>query len=64
VGRRRKVVKVDRIEWRYIPIRRPRRGAQLGRGRLVAAAPARLIPVLSKNKDIKIENTDPLGSMG
>jgi peptide/nickel transport system substrate-binding protein len=38
--------------------------AQRRRSRLVGADAARLIPVLAKNKDIKVENIDPLGSMG
>ena len=30
----------------------------------MAEVPPDLVPLLTKNKDIKVENTDPLGSMG
>ncbi|MGQ0663055.1 MAG: ABC transporter substrate-binding protein, partial [Pseudomonadota bacterium] len=60
-----KVVKVDRVEWIYLP------DAATAANALVAGEvdwwenlPADLIPVLERNRDIKVENIDPLGSMG
>lgn len=60
-----KVVKVDRVEWVYIPDSATA-AAALNSGEVDwwQQLPPDLIPVLSKNKDIKIENTDPLGSIG
>ena len=60
-----KVVKVDRVEWRYIPDSATA-AAALNSGEVDwwQQLPPDLIPLLSKNKDIKIENTDPLGSIG
>jgi peptide/nickel transport system substrate-binding protein len=60
-----KVVKVDRVEWRYIPDSATA-AAALNSGEVDwwQQLPPDLIPVLSRNKDVKIENTDPLGSMG
>jgi len=60
-----KVVKVDRVEWRYIPDSATA-AAALNSGEVDwwQQLPPDLIPVLAKNKDVKIENTDPLGSMG
>ena len=60
-----KLVKVDRVEWRYIPDSATAAAAiNSGEVDWWQQMPPDLIPVLSKNKDIKIENTDPLGSMG
>jgi len=60
-----KVVKVDRVEWIYIP------DSATAAAALSAAEadwweqlPPDLIPLLRKNKDIRVENIDPLGSMG
>jgi peptide/nickel transport system substrate-binding protein len=60
-----KVVKVDRVEWLYIPDSATA-AAALNAGEVDwwQMAPPDLVPLLAKNKDIKIENTDPLGSMG
>lgn len=60
-----KVVKVDRVEWLYIPDSATA-AAALNSGEVDwwQQLPPDLIPVLSKNKDVKIENTDPLGSIG
>jgi peptide/nickel transport system substrate-binding protein len=60
-----KVVKVDRVEWIYIPDSATA-AAALNAGEVDwwQMVPPDLVPLLSKNKDIKIENTDPLGSMG
>jgi peptide/nickel transport system substrate-binding protein len=60
-----KVVKVDRVEWIYIPDSATA-AAALNRGEVDwwQMVPPDLVPLLSKNKDIKIENTDPMGSMG
>jgi len=60
-----KVVKVDRVEWIYIPDAATA-AAALNAGEVDwwEQLPPDLIPVLQKNKDIKVENIDPLGSMG
>ena len=60
-----KVVKVDRVEWIYIPDSATA-AAALNAGEVDwwEQMPPDLIPVLAKNKDIKVENIDPLGSMG
>jgi peptide/nickel transport system substrate-binding protein len=60
-----KVAKVDRVEWIYIPDSATA-AAALNAGEVDwwEQLPPDLIPVLAKNKDIKVENIDPLGSMG
>src|SRR5258706_3683630 len=60
-----KVVKVDRVEWIYIPDSATA-AAALNAGEVDwwENLPPDLIPGLAKNKDIKVENIDPLGSMG
>ena len=60
-----KVVKVDRVEWIYIPDSATA-AAALNAGEMDwwEFLPPDLVPVLAKNKDIKVENIDPLGSMG
>ena len=60
-----KVVKVDRVEWIYIPDSATA-AAALNAGEVDwwEQLPPDLIPVLAKNKDIKVENIDPLGSIG
>ena len=60
-----KVVKVDRVEWIYIPDSATA-AAALNSGEVDwwQQVPPDLVPLLAKNKDIKVENTDPLGAMG
>jgi peptide/nickel transport system substrate-binding protein len=60
-----KVVKVDRVEWIYIPDAATA-AAALNAGEVDwwEFFPPDLIPVLQKNRDIRVENIDPLGSMG
>jgi peptide/nickel transport system substrate-binding protein len=60
-----KVVKVDRVEWIYIPDAATA-AAALNTGEVDwwQQLPPDLIPVLAKNKEIKVENVDPLGSIG
>lgn len=60
-----KVVKVDRVEWIYIPDSATA-AAALSAGEVDwwEQFPPDLIPVLARNKSIKVENIDPLGSMG
>jgi peptide/nickel transport system substrate-binding protein len=60
-----KVVKVDRVEWIYIPDSATA-AAALNAGEVDwwQMVPPDLVPLLTKNKDIKVENTDPMGSMG
>src|SRR6202171_1578457 len=60
-----KVVKVDRVEWIYIPDSATAAAAiNAGEVDWWEQMPPDLIPVLAKNKNIKVENIDPLGSMG
>jgi len=60
-----KVVKVDRVEWIYIPDSATAAAAiNAGEVDWWEQMPPDLIPVLQKNKAIKVENIDPLGSMG
>ncbi|HEX6136931.1 MAG TPA: ABC transporter substrate-binding protein [Casimicrobiaceae bacterium] len=60
-----KVVKVDRVEWIYIPDSATA-AAALNAGEVDwwEQLPPDLIPLLEKNKSIRVENIDPLGSMG
>ena len=60
-----KVVKVDRVEWLYIPDSATAANAiNAGEVDWWQQLPPDLVPLLARNKDIKIENTDPLGSIG
>ncbi|MCI3952652.1 MAG: extracellular solute-binding protein family 5, partial [Burkholderiales bacterium] len=60
-----KVVKVDRVEWIYIPDSATAAAAlNAGEADIWEQLPPDLIPVLSRNKDITVKNIDPLGSMG
>jgi peptide/nickel transport system substrate-binding protein len=58
-----KVVKVDRVEWLYLP-EFSTAAAALGDGEVDwwEAPNLDLVPVLAANPDIKVEKTDPLGS--
>ena len=60
-----KVVKVDRVEWIYIPDAATA-AAALNSGEVDwwQQVPTDLVPVLAKNKDVKVESVDPLGSIG
>jgi peptide/nickel transport system substrate-binding protein len=60
-----KVAKVDRVEWIYIPDSATA-AAALSAGEVDwwEFFPPDLIPVLARNKSIKVENIDPMGSMG
>jgi len=60
-----KVVKVDRVEWIYIPDSATAAAAlNAGEADIWEQLPPDLIPVLAKNKDVTVKNIDPLGSMG
>src|SRR5256885_621331 len=60
-----KVVKVDRVEWLYIPDSATAAAAlNAGEVDIWEQVPPDLIPLLSKNKQITVKNNDPLGSMG
>ena len=60
-----KVVKVDRVEWIYIPDSATAAAAiNAGEADWWEQMPPDLIPVLQKNKQVRIENIDPLGSIG
>jgi peptide/nickel transport system substrate-binding protein len=60
-----KVVKVDRVEWLYIPDSATA-AAAIGAGEVDwwQQLPPDLVPLLQKNKDIVVANVDPLGSLG
>jgi peptide/nickel transport system substrate-binding protein len=60
-----KVVKVDRVEWLYIPDPATAASA-IGAGEVDwwQQLPPDLIPELQANKDVTIANVDPLGSIG
>jgi peptide/nickel transport system substrate-binding protein len=60
-----KVVKVDRVEWIYIPDSATAAAAlNAGEADIWEQMPPDLIPLLSKNKQVVVKNIDPLGSMG
>jgi peptide/nickel transport system substrate-binding protein len=60
-----KVVKVDRVEWLYIPDSATAAAAiNAGEVDWWQQMPPDLVPLLSKNKDITIASVDPLGSIG
>jgi len=60
-----KVVKVDRVEWIYIPDPATAAAAlDAGEVDWWEQLPPDLIPVLRKNKDVRVESRDPLGSIG
>jgi peptide/nickel transport system substrate-binding protein len=60
-----KVVKVDRVEWIYIPDAATAAAAMnAGEADWWEQMPPDLVPLLSKNKDITVKNIDPLGSVG
>ena len=60
-----KVVKLDRVEWIYIPDSATAAAAlNAGEADWWEQLPPDLIPLLRKNKDVRVENIDPLGSMG
>lgn len=60
-----KVVKVDRVEWLYIPDSATAAAAlNAGEADWWEQMPPDLIPILARNKSVKVDNIDPLGSMG
>ncbi|HKO67236.1 MAG TPA: ABC transporter substrate-binding protein [Burkholderiaceae bacterium] len=60
-----KVVKVDRVEWIYIPDSATAAAAlNAGEADWWEQLPPDLIPLLSRNKNITVKNIDPMGSMG
>jgi peptide/nickel transport system substrate-binding protein len=60
-----KVVKVDRVEWLYIPDSATAAAAMnAGEADWWEQMPPDLIPVLARNKNVIVKNIDPLGSMG
>jgi peptide/nickel transport system substrate-binding protein len=60
-----KVVKVDRVEWIYIPDSATAAAAlNAGEADWWEQLPPDLIPLLKKNKDVRVENIDPLGTLG
>lgn len=59
-----KVAKVDRVEWIYIPDSATAAAAlNAGEADWWEQLPPDLIPLLRKNKDLRVENIDPLGSL-
>ncbi len=60
-----KVVKVDRVEWIYIPDPATAAAAlNAGEADWWESMPPDLIPLLRKNKDVRVENIDPIGGLG
>ncbi|HVM81886.1 MAG TPA: ABC transporter substrate-binding protein [Stellaceae bacterium] len=60
-----KVVKVDRVEWDYIPDPQTAANA-LGQGEVDwwQQLPQDLVPLLAANKEVTVTSVDPLGSIG
>ena len=60
-----KVVKVDRVEWLYIPDSATASAAlNAGEADWYEQPPADLVPVFAKNPDVVVATVDPLGNMG
>ncbi|HEV2186715.1 MAG TPA: ABC transporter substrate-binding protein [Stellaceae bacterium] len=60
-----KVVKVDRVEWLYIPDSATASAAlNAGEADWYEQPPADLAPVLAQNPDVVVTTVDPLGNMG
>src|SRR3954452_23696048 len=60
-----KIVKVDRVEWIYIPDSATAAAAlNAGEADWWEQLPPDLIPLLRKNKEVRVDNIDPLGSLG
>lgn len=60
-----KVVKVDRVEWIYIPDSATAAAAMnAGEADIWEQVPPDLIPLLTRNKQVTVKNNDPLGSIG
>ncbi len=60
-----KVVKVDRVEWIYIPDSATAAAAlNAGEADWWEQLPPDLIPLLRKNKEVRVDSIDPLGSLG
>ena len=60
-----KVVKVDRVEWIYIPDSATAAAAlNAGEADWWEQLPPDLIPLLRKNKDVRVENISPIGGLG
>jgi peptide/nickel transport system substrate-binding protein len=58
-------VKVDRVEWLYVPDASTASAAlAAGEVDFYEQPPVDLLPVLEKNKDITVANIDPLGNQG
>ena len=60
-----KVVKVDRVEWIYIPDPATAAAAlNAGEADWWEMLPHDMLPLLRKNKDVRVENLDPIGALG
>ena len=60
-----KVVKVDRVEWLYIPDAATASAAlSAGEADWYEQPPSDLVPVLANNPDVAVATVDPLGNMG
>jgi peptide/nickel transport system substrate-binding protein len=60
-----KVVKVDRVEWLYIPDSATASAAlNAGEADWYEQPPTDLVPVFAKNPDVVVATVDPLGNMG
>jgi len=60
-----KVVKLDRVEWLYIPDSTTAANALMaGEVDWWEQPPPDYLPLLAKNKDVRVRNIDPMGTMG
>jgi len=60
-----KVVKVDRVEWLYIPDPSTASAAlSAGEADWYEQPPADLLPLLAKDRNVTVANVDPLGNQG
>src|SRR5436190_18723833 len=60
-----KIVKVDRVQWLYMPdIATATAALNAGEADWYENPPSDILPVFAANKDVTVATTDPLGNMG